>query len=48
MDKTDAGLHMYPLLEAIYGDIFDPTNDGLKKSIEPLSSRSCRLVVVIS
>ena len=28
MDKNNAGLHMYPLLEAIYGDIFDPTNDG--------------------
>ena len=47
MDKNKAGLHMYPLLEAIYGDIFDPTNDGSKKSIEPLLYRSCCLVVVI-
>jgi hypothetical protein len=48
MDKNKAGLHMYPLLETIYGDIFDPTNYGSKKSIKPLSSRSFCLVVVIS
>ena len=48
MDKNKAGMHMYPLLEAIYGDIFDPTNDGSKKTIELLLSCSCRLVFVIS
>ena len=50
MDKNKAGLHMYPLLEAIYGDIFDPTNDGSKKInqavvVSYLLSRSCHLFV---